>query len=74
MIRTLAVTFAASASIAFSMAAAAAASPAVQAQEDQPGWDCRTMGNHECGPANSQGVPAGRYEGGVLVQAWDTDR
>ena len=19
--------------------------------EDDPGWDCRTMGNHQCGPA-----------------------
>ena len=30
-------------------------------EEDQPCWDCRTMGNLECGPGNAQGVPAGDY-------------
>ncbi len=29
--------------------------------EDSPEWDCRTDGNRVCGPANSQGVAAGRY-------------
>ena len=29
--------------------------------EDDPRWDCRTMGNRICGPTNSQGVPAGGY-------------
>jgi len=26
----------------------AAAQP-LHAEEDEPGWDCRTMGNHKCG-------------------------
>jgi hypothetical protein len=30
-------------------------------QEDEPGWDCRTMGNHICGPGNDQDVPPGDY-------------
>jgi hypothetical protein len=29
--------------------------------EDDPRWDCRTMGNRECGVGNEQGVPAGDY-------------
>jgi hypothetical protein len=24
--------------------------PGPQPEEDQPGWDCHTMGNHQCGP------------------------
>jgi hypothetical protein len=39
--------------------------------EDSPGWDCTTMGNHVCGPTNTQGVAAGHYEAGVLVTPWD---
>ncbi|QDP45388.1 hypothetical protein SEA_SOILDRAGON_90 [Mycobacterium phage SoilDragon] len=39
--------------------------------EDESGWDCRAMSNLICGPANDQGVAAGRYEAGVLVEAWD---
>lgn len=31
--------------------------------EDDPRWDCRTMGNLICGPTNAQGVPAGNYAG-----------
>ena len=39
--------------------------------EDEPGWSCVDDGNHICGPGNSNGVPAGRYDdGGVLVNAW----
>ena len=30
--------------------------------EDDPRWDCRTMGNHVCGPNNSQGVAPGYYD------------
>jgi len=30
-------------------------------EEDDPRWDCRTMGNRECGPGNAQGVPPGDY-------------
>ena len=29
--------------------------------EDDPRWDCRTMGNRICGASNAQGVPAGDY-------------
>ncbi|AAN01838.1 hypothetical protein SEA_SOYO_86 [Mycobacterium phage SoYo] len=39
--------------------------------EDESGWDCRAMSNLICGPANDQGVAAGRYEAGVLVETWD---
>lgn len=49
--------------------ATAQAAPA--AQEDDPGWDCRTMGNRTCGPTNTQGVPAGLYRDGQLAAAWD---
>ena len=40
-------------------------------QEDDPGWDCRTMGDLECGPTNAQGVAAGRYVDGRLVAPWE---
>lgn len=30
-------------------------------EEDDPRWDCRTMGNLECGPGNAQGVAPGDY-------------
>ena len=40
-------------------------------QEDEPGWSCVDDGNRVCGPANSNGVPAGCYDGGgVLVAPW----
>ena len=42
--------------------------------EDSPGFNCTTMGNHICGPGNSEGLPAGCYEdlqdAGTLVVAW----
>lgn len=39
--------------------------------EDESGWSCVDMGNKVCGPGNSNGAPAGRYdEGGVLVEPW----
>ncbi len=42
--------------------------------EDGPGFNCTTMGNHICGPGNSEGLPAGCYEdlqdAGTLVVAW----
>ncbi len=42
--------------------------------EDEPGWDCRTMGNGVCGPG--QVHPAGCYvrsgkRAGVLLRPWD---
>lgn len=40
-------------------------------QEDDPGWDCVSMGDRSCGPTNTQGVTAGCYDdGGVLVAPW----
>jgi hypothetical protein len=30
-------------------------------QEDDPRWDCRTMGNRICGEGNSEGVAPGYY-------------
>ena len=39
--------------------------------EDDPGFDCRTMGDLVCGPTNVQGVDAGLYRGGQLVAVWD---
>lgn len=38
------------------------------ATEDDPGWDCRTRGNHVCGPGSNHA--AGCYSGGVLIVAW----
>jgi hypothetical protein len=37
--------------------------------EDDPRWDCRTMGNLICGPASVDHEP-GRYADGVLVEHW----
>ena len=43
--------------------------------EDESGWSCVDMGNKVCGPDNSNGVPAGRYdEGGVLIDPWPVTR
>lgn len=41
-------------------------------QEDDPRWDCRTMGDLVCGPTNSQGVAPGLYAAGRLAQPWPT--
>lgn len=35
--------------------------------EDESGWDCRTMGNRLCGPENAQGVLPGDYSLGVWL-------
>ena len=41
----------------------------VTPEEDQPGWDCRTMGNHVCGPNNDMGYTPGYYDSrGELVK------
>lgn len=46
-------------------------SPAHRVEEDDPGWSCVSDGNRICGPANSEGKPAGCYDdGGVMVAAW----
>jgi hypothetical protein len=39
--------------------------------EDDPAWDCRTMGDHVCGPDNSQGVEAGVYSHNVRYMTWE---
>lgn len=49
-------------------AALIALAPLTGPQEDDPGWDCRTMGDHVCGVGNSQGVAPGLYDqAGALV-------
>lgn len=48
--------------------AQAQASPVV---EDDPAFDCVSMGNRICGPGNPQGQPAACYDdGGVIVAPW----
>ena len=48
-----------------------AISHATAIQEDDPGWDCRTMGDRICGPTNSNLVAAGCYnDGAQLVAPW----
>lgn len=42
--------------------------------EDSPGWDCRTQGNHICGPHAPGGHEAGCYRDGVRVIAWSNYR
>lgn len=39
-------------------------------QEDDPGWNCATMGNHVCGPGNTEHLPAGCYDDAMLVLPW----
>ncbi len=56
--------------IVLGVAAIAIAGPA----EDEPGWDCRTQGNHICGPANTDGITPGLYRDGVLLELWDHNR
>lgn len=51
---------------------APASSPVVSIQEDDPRWDCRTMGNLICGEGakvNGVSVPAGDYSHGDVVEA-----
>jgi DNA uptake protein ComE-like DNA-binding protein len=49
-------------------AASVAAAPV---HEGDPGFNCATMGNHICGPDNTEGIPAGCYDHGTLVVAWE---
>lgn len=49
-------------------ATVAPATLVTQVQEDGPGWDCRTRGNHICGPGGR--IQAGCYEHGRLVIPW----
>lgn len=41
------------------------------AAEDDPGWNCATMGDHICGPGNSEDLPAGCYDNATLVIPWE---
>jgi DNA uptake protein ComE-like DNA-binding protein len=41
------------------------------AHEGDQGFNCATMGNHVCGPDNGEGIPAGCYDQGTLVVAWE---
>lgn len=44
---------------------------AAPVHEGDQGWNCATMGNHICGPDNREGIPAGCYDQGALVVAWE---
>lgn len=44
---------------------------AAPVHEEDPGFNCATMGNHVCGPDNREGIPAGCYDQGTLVVAWE---
>lgn len=69
MIRTLIVGALIALGLAFSTQAAYAGTP----QEDTAKWDCRTMGNHVCGPGNPQHVRPGLYSArnnGRLIITW----
>jgi DNA uptake protein ComE-like DNA-binding protein len=44
---------------------------AAPVHEGDPGFNCATMGNHVCGPGNREGIPAGCYDQGTLVVAWE---
>lgn len=59
------------ATVAIAFSSLLAASPAIASPvtEDDPSWDCRTMGNQICGATNAQGVQAGQYRDGALI-AW----
>lgn len=50
---------------------AAAAPSAPHVADDDPRFDCRTAGNHLCGPTNDQHVTPGCYSGGRLVAPWN---
>ena len=62
----LAASLAALGAVAFAPDAKAWSGP----EEDQPGWSCVSDGNRICGPSNTEGKPAGCYDGGVLVADW----
>jgi DNA uptake protein ComE-like DNA-binding protein len=51
------------------------AEPAITAaapvHEEDPGFNCATMGNHICTPDNREDLPAGCYDHGTLVVAWE---
>ena len=44
--------------------------PATGVAEDSAAWDCRTMGNHVCGPGNDQHVASGCYVDGRWSMPW----
>jgi DNA uptake protein ComE-like DNA-binding protein len=44
---------------------------AAPVHEEDPGFNCATMGNHICEPDNDEGIPAGCYDHGTLVVAWE---
>lgn len=39
--------------------------------EDDPRWDCTTMGNQVCGPGNDDGARPGFYLDGQWVAPWE---
>ena len=69
----LAGTIAASAAIigaCIGMASTIEASAVPVVTEDDPAFDCTTMGNYICGPTNRQAAVPGRYSYGLLVEPW----
>lgn len=67
MSRFIAAALAASAALA--LAPVASAQPI---QEDDPRWSCITMGDHVCGPHNSNAARPGLYSDGLLIATWPT--
>lgn len=52
--------------------AMAAAQSSLTIQEDDPQFDCQTMGNRICGPSNTNGATPGIYaSNGKLIATWD---
>lgn len=81
MNRPTAVTFASGALIGLALgmpvgallaASPASAQPGTAITEDDPRWDCRTMGDHVCGPHNSNAAAPGLYNDGGLLASWPT--
>lgn len=54
------------ASVAAPVATVAAVGPVGRCEEDQPCWDCATMGNRLCGYGTAGG-PSGSIDGGILT-------
>lgn len=53
-----------------SLALIGVATPAMAGTEDSRNWDCRSNGNHICGPGNPQHLKPGLYVGNRLAVTW----
>lgn len=45
-----------------------AVAPCTQVQEDEPNWNCETMGNKVCGSVNVEVYPEGEDQ---FIRIWD---